>query len=301
MRAIKQWQYSLMGSDGTNGSGGTNWNRLNVAGIGLENSFVESPAFPVARIPWLALPAYQAGKLDADPGANFNIALFKGGIWPFARAGNCPLQYASTWPHDEQMVGIWKNTNTKRSPFLNNNISVMIRCMLKKTMTISLEGVDQLNNEGRLLANFKIFKQSGELCAEVQVCDDVRRLNWGYVMDALKDKCSIGMLDMQWYQFVPTPSKYSPLQGHYHMGHRAVHLANIFPQMARMFSFCHLMHPLTLSDTENATPEPLPKAGARSTTASRQREDTSEETSRKAAKTEEVGSSLKKPAATTCD
>jgi hypothetical protein len=251
MRANKQWQYSLMGTNDTN------WGRLAVAGIGLGNTFVQSS--PLAEIPWRPLPSYQAAKLDADDRTNFNIAIQKGGVWPFAFVCHCPAEYDSDWPHDEQMAGKWHNINRTKSPFFNNSISVLVRLMKKKKFKISNSWVDKLGTDGFVAAHFQIFNMNGQYRAEVVVSDDIRSLNWGKVFDALTGKYSISEEDMQWYQFVPSTNIVPPLHdgilSHYARD-RAMPLAQFFPSLSPVATF--LQHPspiLPPLEPENANPE----------------------------------------------
>jgi len=257
MRANKQWQYSLMGTNDTN------WGRLEVAGIGLGNAFVQSS--PLVEIPWRPLQPYQAAKLDADDRADFNIALRKGGVWPFAFVGLCPDEYDSDWPHDEQMVGKWHNVNRTKSPFFNNSISVLVRLMQKKKFKIINSWVDKLDTDGLPLgghtvaAHFQILNMNGQYRAEVVVSDDTRSLNWGKVFDALTCKYSISEEDMQWYQFVPTTNIVPPLHdgvlSHYARD-RAMPLAEFFPSLSPVVTFLQRPSPiLPLLEPENANPE----------------------------------------------
>ena len=188
------------------GHADTNWSLLSARKIGMDNVFQNG--CPVLEIPWRPLPSTQAAKLQKDTFADFNIAVYKGGVWPFAYRGPGPKEYAEHWPHNEQLIGRWVNMNAKKSPFLNNNIQVLVRRMQKTTFNVSVIGVDRaegLENECRVAVNFEVSKTRpyGAICTQVLMVADINNMKWGSVYDRLSTVCSIAEQDKKWYEFVP--------------------------------------------------------------------------------------------------
>ena len=230
----RSWQYSIMGS------ADTNWNLLHQKNIGMDKIFEKG--CHVADIPWLPLPSTQAAKLEKDAFADFNIAVCKGGRYPFSFVGTGPKEYSRHWPQEDELVGRWVNTNKKESPFLNNNIEVLVRRMQKTTFNVIVKGVDRVQdsdceNEFRLAVLFQIYKQSGTFCAEFLMVEDMNNMRWGNVYNKLSAECDIKQQDMKWYEFVPVVSKALPL-GNYSYD-LAVHMGRFFPEIAA-FNTCKM-------------------------------------------------------------
>ena len=230
----RSWQYSIMGC------ADTNWNLLLKKNIGRDKIFEKGCG--VAEIPWLPLPSTQAAKLEKDAFADFNIAVYKGGVWPFSFVGTGPKEYSLCWPQEDELVGRWVNINKKESPFLNNNIEVLVRRMQKTTLNVTVKGVDLVadsdhENERRLAVLFEIYKQNGTVCAEFLMVEEMNNMTWGNVYNKLSAWCHIKHQDMKWYDFVPLVSKARPL-GNYSYDLDA-HMGRFFPEISA-FSTCKI-------------------------------------------------------------
>lgn len=215
------------------GHADTNWSLLSARKIGMDKVFQNG--CPVFEIPWRPLPSAQAAKLQKDTFADFNIAVYKGGVWPFAYRGPGPAEYAQHWPHNEQLIGRWVNINAKKSPFLNNNVQVLVRRMQKTTFNVSVIGVDRtegLENECRVAVNFEVSKTEpyGTFCTQVLVVADINNMKWGSVYDRLSTVCGIAKQDMEWYEFVPVVAFTRRLQNCTY--DRAEDLGKYFPELA---------------------------------------------------------------------